>query len=135
MADVAYFYPPKYQKAPAGSNDSLGGGSRGAGTPGAPGKDGASTLTGSLPPPDSLGKDGDTYILLNADGDALQFWGPKTGGHWPASGVSMRGAAGAPGVDAPFPIAGDGPPDPNNVGRPGQIFLDRINAQIYLATA
>lgn len=129
MGDVAYFYPPAYQRAPAGSTDSLGGGN---GQAGADGKDGASTLTGSAPPPDSLGKDGDTYILLSADGQALVYYGAKVDGRWPATGVSMRGADGAPG---PAPIGGNGPPDENNVGPLGQLYLDRANAAIYQAQA
>lgn len=133
MGDVAYFYPPAYQRSPAGSDDTLTTGSNGK--PGAAGRDGASTLTGTGAPSDALGKDGDSYFALSPDGEAVAFYSPKAGGHWPAQGVPLVGTRGSPGADAPFPISGSGPPDPNNVGRPGQIYLDTVNAQIYLASA
>jgi hypothetical protein len=134
MSDVAYFYPPVYQQSPAGSTDDLGPvpGSGGAGTPGAAGQDGASTLTGTGAPPDSLGKDGDSYFALNADGDAVTFYSPKANGHWPSVGVSLIGPAAPP---APTISGGNGPPDSANVGLPGSLYLDRASSTVDLYQA
>lgn len=131
MSDVAYFYPPVYQRAPEGSQDSLGPlpGSGGGGSPGQPGKDGASTLTGTGAPPDSLGNDGDVYFALDAQGGAVSFYDKKTAGHWPAQGINLVGAAGTQILGA------DGPPSEAAVGPEGTLFLDRLNVVIYQARA
>lgn len=128
MSDVAYFYPPVYQKAPPGSQDNLGPlpGSGGGGTPG---KDGSSVLTGTGAPPDSLGNDGDVYFSLNAGGMAVTFYDKKVAGHWPDSGIDLRGAPGSQILGA------DGPPSEGAVGPEGTLFFDRLNVVIYQARA
>lgn len=128
MSDVGYFYPPVYQKAPEGSQDSLGPGLGGGGS-GQPGKDGASTLTGTGAPPDSLGKDGDVYFSLAADGSAVAFYDAKKDGHWPVAGISLVGKAGTQILGA------DGPPSDAAVGPEGTLYLDRLNVIIYQARA
>ncbi len=51
-------------------------------------------LSGNQPPKSDDGIDGDFYI----DTKALNFFGPKVKGRWPA-GVSLRGTPGAPGSE------------------------------------
>lgn len=65
------------------------------GPPGAPGAAGTATLSGSGAPASSTGTDGDFYIDTADYPDSATFYGPKTGGAWPGSGVAVGGAAGA----------------------------------------
>lgn len=59
------------------------------------GADGASFLSGSGVPSDALGADGDTYVdLASAEGDTYF----KSGGAWAATGFSIKGPPGDPGV-------------------------------------
>ena len=73
------------------------------GAPGAPGptgptgptgSNGNTVLNGSGAPNNSLGTDGDFYI----DTSTNLIYGPKAGGAWPGSGVSVVGATGATGA-------------------------------------
>lgn len=58
-------------------------------------------LNGSGAPANTLGNDGDFYI----DTAGHLLYGPKAGGHWPATGVSLVGPTGATGPQGP-----QGPP-------------------------
>jgi hypothetical protein len=87
--------------------------------------DGLSTVvSGDGPPPRDAGTDGDWYIDLQ-EGD---LYGPKSGGTWPASGLSLLTAARssqlAVGETVPGPPGETGPPgpagDPGPAGPPGE---------------
>jgi hypothetical protein len=52
-----------------------------------------SLYNGSGSPPSALGGDGDFYIDTSAD----KIYGPKAGGVWPPTGVSLVGPQGPPG--------------------------------------
>lgn len=57
MGDVAYFYPPPYQRAPAGSTDSLGG------TPAAGAAAQPASIGGDGPPDETkVGPPGQLYV-------------------------------------------------------------------------
>ena len=117
----AFFIPPVYQRAPEGSADYLGPNKVPPSTAASSG-----VLTGTGAPPDSLGKDGDLYFELSANGSAVTFWDTKKDGHWPSSGIALGGVAA---------ISADGPPSDNAVGPLGQIYIDRLNAVLYMAQA
>jgi len=59
------------------------------------GEDGSTVLNGAGAPADSLGNNGDFYL----DTTNNKVYGPKVGGAWPASGVSL---VGPPGDDGTF---------------------------------
>ena len=79
-----------------GSNGAAGatGATGAAGAAGATGAAGNSLLSGSVAPANSQGSDGDFYINIAAN----QIFGPKAGGLWPATGVSVVGSVGATGA-------------------------------------
>jgi hypothetical protein len=67
-----------------------------AGPAGPAGADGNTVLNGTGAPAVTVGHDGDFYI--DTAGDVL--YGPKSGGTWPANGVSLVGSPGSPGTGA-----------------------------------
>lgn len=75
--------PPRLLTGPVGAN----------GQDGQNGQDGTSVLNGNGAPLNAHGKDGDFYIDLAT----TTFYGPKAGGAWPATGVSLVGGAGTAG--------------------------------------
>lgn len=78
------------------------------------GLDGKTILSGTVDPDNSVGTDGDFYINIST----MYFFGPKTGGSWPA-GVSLKGDTGDPGT--PGAAGGDG--------------ADGTSAYVYIAFA
>ena len=82
------------------------------GLPGFDGTNGKTLLNGSGAPPDTLGSNGDFYLDTTSD----VLYGPKTGGAWPATGVSLvgpKGATGATGATGPAGATGaQGPQGP-----------------------
>ncbi|MFD3952189.1 GDSL-type esterase/lipase family protein [Streptomyces albidoflavus] len=60
--------------------------------PGPAGPAGTQVLTGSTAPSNALGANGDLYIAT-VPGD-VKLYGPKAGGTWPATGVSLGGGGG-----------------------------------------
>jgi hypothetical protein len=112
QADV--FYGPKAGGAwpltgtslagPAGPAGSTGpaGATGPAGPQGPAGTGGSTVLNGTGAPGGSLGNDGDFYIDTAAD----VLYGPKTGGIWPAPGVSLVGSPGAAGPAGPAGTTG-----------------------------
>lgn len=95
MADVSFYYPPAYQRAPSGTSDSLSGlpASGGTGGTGAAGADGRTIINGTGAPASGQGSAGDFYLQL----DGTVLWGPKTDAGWGQGGVSLVGAKGTPG--------------------------------------
>lgn len=67
------------------------------GTNGTNGTDGNTILSGVGAPSDALGNDGDYYIDIAAH----LLYGPRAGGHWPATGVPLVGPTGATGPTGP----------------------------------
>jgi hypothetical protein len=75
------------------------------GTTGATGADGRTVLNGTVAPNDALGVPGDFYL----DTTTNVLYGPKAGGTWPATGVSLVGPAGPTGATgATGPAGADG---------------------------
>jgi len=58
--------------------------------PGPQGPSGLSILNGTVPPISTLGRDGEFYLDLAA----VTLYGPKVGGAWPESSVSLVGSGG-----------------------------------------
>ncbi|HLX27867.1 MAG TPA: hypothetical protein VKV24_05190 [Casimicrobiaceae bacterium] len=75
---------------PAGVDGAIGP----TGATGPAGADGSSILNGNGAPDNSQGNDGDFYI----DTSTNTIYGPKAGGAWPGSGISIVGATGATGA-------------------------------------
>lgn len=78
------------EQGPAGPAGTVGP----AGTPGPAGSNGHGVLSGTGAPGSSVGSDGDFYI----DTAASVLYGPKAGGAWPGTGVSLIGPAGPAGA-------------------------------------
>lgn len=85
------------------------------------GVDGNTIISGisSSPPVNSVGNNGDYYL------DRINYviFGPKSGGSWPTTGVSLRGPQGPQGPEGPQGPQGPagGPPGPQGPpGLPGQ---------------
>jgi hypothetical protein len=92
-----------------------------AGPPGQAGADGSSVLNGTGTPAAQLGANGDFYLDTSTD----TLYGPKAGGAWPGTGVSLTGQAGATGATGSpgptGPAGPTGPPGPQGpAGQPGQ---------------
>jgi len=107
-----------------------------AGTPGSPGADGHTILHGAGAPADPLGTDGDFFL----DDAALDLYGPKAGGSWPAVGTSLigaDGADGAPGADGlPGADGADGLPGADGAdGAPGADGADGADGNTILSGA
>ena len=51
-------------------------------------------LSGKGAPSNNLGNNGDFYLDLQN----IYFYGPKSNGHWPISGVALKGTAGPTGL-------------------------------------
>lgn len=96
---------------PAGPQGPIGN----TGPPGPAGASGNTVLNGTGAPATSVGNDGDFYI----DTSASVLYGPKAGGSWPVSGVSLIGAPGATGPAGPQgpqgPAGPQGPPGSGGV--------------------
>src|ERR1700729_4230938 len=85
------------------------------GLPGLDGRNGRTLLNGSSSPAAALGDNGDFYLDTSTD----VLYGPKAGGAWPGTGVSLigqtgaTGATGAQGLQGPAGPKGDiGPQGP-----------------------
>src|SRR6185437_9605298 len=72
------------------------------GATGATGLAGNTVLNGSGAPDNGVGVDGDFYV----DTATNQLYGPKAGGAWPGSGISIVGPAGATGATGPAGATG-----------------------------
>ena len=117
-----------------GSNGAAGatGATGAAGAAGATGAAGNSLLSGSVAPANSQGSDGDFYINIAAN----QIFGPKAGGLWPATGVSVVGSVGATGAagatgsnGATGPAGGAGATGATGAaGAPGNSFISGSGA-------
>jgi Collagen triple helix repeat (20 copies) len=92
---------PKGDTGPQGppGNDGAAGPADPAGLAGAAGSNGNTVLNGTGAPADSIGDNSDFYI----DTAAQVLYGPKSGGTWPAAGVSL---VGPPGPQGPPGTAG-----------------------------
>jgi hypothetical protein len=92
---------PKGDTGPQGppGNDGAAGPAGPAGPAGAAGSNGNTVLNGTGAPAGSIGDNGDFYI----DTTAQVLYGPKSGGTWPAAGVSL---VGPPGPQGPPGTAG-----------------------------
>jgi len=120
-ADIATLYGPKAQgvwpawgiglQGPAGLTGPQGlpGADGQDGKDGANGSAGNGLLSGSGFPTEALGRDGDHYLDMKSG----TLYGPKAGGAWPAIGLALVGATGAPGPE----------------GRPGADGQDGIDGQ------
>src|SRR5262249_38562576 len=87
------------------------------GPPGTAGADGKTVLNGTTNPTAGIGNNGDFYINT-----ATNFiWGPKAGGAWPGSGVSLVGPQGSQGIKGDTGSTGSqGPPGTTGAqGNPG----------------
>jgi len=115
------------------------------GIQGEPGQDGATILSGSGAPADTLGKTGDFY--LDTSNGAL--YGPKTDIGWPDSSISLvgpkgeTGQAGADGKDGKDGkqgvagtngatiLSGSGGPGGTTGGNVGDFYIDTANGVLY----
>lgn len=95
------------------------------GATGAPGADGRSVLSGTGAPLAATGQNGDFWLDLgSAD---LRLYGPKSGGAWPATGVALKGANGAAGIDGKTVLSGSGAPAAG-LGANGDHYIDLSSA-------
>ncbi len=93
------------------------------------GPDGRTWQSGSGAPAAGVGAVGDFYL----DTASSRFFGPKTAAGWAATGLSMVGPQGAPGVGAAGPAGPTGPSWRSGAGAPN-VSVGAVN-DFYLDTA
>jgi hypothetical protein len=115
----------------AGTNGTNGkDGANGApGSPGAPGANGNTVLHGTeAPPANTVGANGDFYLNTATS----KLFGPKEAGAWPASGTSLKGAAGSPGSPgADGKTVLNGTADPTTQGTEGDFYINTTSDKIF----
>jgi hypothetical protein len=90
---------------------------------GTPGVDGTNVLHGSGAPSSGVGTNGDFYI----DIDVWDIYGPKAGGAWPGSPVSLVGPTGLTGTSI---RSGSGAPS-GGLGNDGDFYIDTAVSDLY----
>lgn len=94
---------------------------------------GFTLLGAATAPSNAVGNDGDFFL----DSSTGRLYGPKAGGVWPSSSLSLVGPAGPAGAEAPpghgvgsVLLSGSGEPNAT-VGRDGDFYVDINTFSVY----
>ena len=96
------------------------------GPTGSTGPAGAAVLNGTSNPTSGVGNNGDFYINTTTN----FIWGPKSGGAWPGSGVSLVGPTGSTGAAGNTVLNGTAVPA-GGTGANGDFYIRTTTNEIY----